>query len=84
MAPAWPILRPGGAVSPAMKDTTGFVLAPWTTQNIEEENWKWIGSENGQKNIDELQRKVWFKSVQQNNTVRRKEEGWGVEGGGAQ
>ena len=30
MAPAWPILRPGGAVSPAMKDTTGFELAPWT------------------------------------------------------
>ncbi len=28
MAPAWPILRPGGAVTPAMKDTTGFALAP--------------------------------------------------------
>lgn len=28
MAPAWPILRPGGAVKPAMKDTTGFEAAP--------------------------------------------------------
>jgi hypothetical protein len=28
MAPAWPILRPGGAVTPAMKDTTGFALGP--------------------------------------------------------
>lgn len=28
MAPAWPILRPGGAVKPAMKDTTGFPLGP--------------------------------------------------------
>lgn len=28
MAPAWPILRPGGAVNPAMKDTTGLELAP--------------------------------------------------------
>lgn len=28
MAPAWPIRRPGGAVRPAMKDTTGFLLSP--------------------------------------------------------
>lgn len=28
MAPAWPILRPGGAVTPAMKDTTGLLLGP--------------------------------------------------------
>lgn len=33
MAPAWPILRPGGAVSPAMKDTTGFEFAPWIIKN---------------------------------------------------
>jgi len=26
MAPAWPILRPGGAVTPAMYATTGFVM----------------------------------------------------------
>ena len=25
MAPAWPIRRPGGAVCPAMKPTTGFL-----------------------------------------------------------
>lgn len=35
MAPAWPILRPGGAVSPAMKDTTGFALAPWKQRETE-------------------------------------------------
>lgn len=29
IAPAWPILRPGGALSPAMKDTTGFAFGPW-------------------------------------------------------
>lgn len=28
IAPAWPIRRPGGAVSPAMKDTTGLALVP--------------------------------------------------------
>ena len=27
MAPAWPILRPGGAVSPAINPTTGLVHA---------------------------------------------------------
>lgn len=33
IAPAWPILRPGGAVKPAMKDTTGFAFAPFEKQN---------------------------------------------------
>lgn len=33
MAPAWPILRPGGAVSPAMNDTTGLALSPWTMES---------------------------------------------------
>lgn len=28
IAPAWPILRPGGAVSPAINETTGFELGP--------------------------------------------------------
>lgn len=28
MAPACPILLPGGAVTPAMNETTGFLLAP--------------------------------------------------------
>lgn len=28
IAPACPILRPGGAESPAMKDTTGLALGP--------------------------------------------------------
>lgn len=28
IAPAWPIRRPGGAVTPAMNATTGFELAP--------------------------------------------------------
>ena len=35
IAPAWPIRRPGGAVTPAMNDTTGFAFAPeffsWNT-----------------------------------------------------
>jgi hypothetical protein len=26
MAPAWPMRRPGGAVSPAINDTTGLVV----------------------------------------------------------
>lgn len=34
MAPAWPIRRPGGAVSPAMKDTTGLALGPWEERNV--------------------------------------------------
>lgn len=38
MAPAWPILRPGGAVSPAMKDTTGLELAPWTETRQRKKN----------------------------------------------
>ena len=29
MAPAWPILLPGGAVNPAMKEATGLALGPW-------------------------------------------------------
>lgn len=29
IAPAWPILLPGGAVIPAMKDTTGLAFGPW-------------------------------------------------------
>ena len=29
-APAWPMRRPGGAVRPAMKPTTGF-FGSWTT-----------------------------------------------------
>lgn len=28
IAPAWPILLPGGAVSPAIKDTTGLAVGP--------------------------------------------------------
>ncbi len=30
MAPAWPIRRPGGAVWPAMKPTTGFFTRSFT------------------------------------------------------
>ena len=30
MAPAWPIRRPGGAVCPAMKPTTGFLTFAFT------------------------------------------------------
>ncbi len=30
MAPAWPMRRPGGAVCPAMKPTTGFFILPCT------------------------------------------------------
>ena len=33
MAPAWPILRPGGAVTPAMKDTTGLASGPYNKMN---------------------------------------------------
>lgn len=29
IAPAWPIRLPGGAVSPAIKETTGFAFWPW-------------------------------------------------------
>ena len=29
MAPAWPMRRPGGAVTPAMKETTGLASGPW-------------------------------------------------------
>src|SRR5438045_5356064 len=29
IAPAWPIRRPGGAVCPAMKPTTGFFMDFW-------------------------------------------------------
>src|SRR5262249_26085025 len=32
MAPAWPMRRPGGAVWPAMKETTGFFRLPATQQ----------------------------------------------------
>lgn len=28
IAPAWPILRPGGAVTPAINDTTGLAFGP--------------------------------------------------------
>jgi hypothetical protein len=34
MAPACPILLPGGAVTPAMKDTTGLALAPFRNGRI--------------------------------------------------
>ena len=32
MAPAWPMRRPGGAVCPAMNETTGFFRLPATQQ----------------------------------------------------
>lgn len=34
IAPAWPILLPGGAVIPAMKDTTGLALGPWREREM--------------------------------------------------
>lgn len=34
MAPAWPILRPGGAVRPAMNDTTGLGFGPCKSSTI--------------------------------------------------
>lgn len=34
MAPAWPILRPGGAVRPAINDTTGLAFPPYNIKYI--------------------------------------------------
>lgn len=72
MAPAWPILRPGGAVSPAMKDTTGFELAPWTWER-EKKNMtvKWGG--NGQnRRISSRERvRMWVQLADQQSGGRK-------------
>lgn len=44
MAPACPILLPGGAVKPAINDTTGLALGPFNTYivNISLANYQYV------------------------------------------